>query len=125
MAFIITLYSMDNDPNKSGNMLTKATEGASHAAVLVMNIIAMVIACIATIAFLNAMVSFFFGLSGLDHINFEYILGILFMPLAFMLGIDWAECGVAGRMIGIKTVVNEFIAYKQLGTMIANEQVIN
>ena len=59
-----------------------------------------------------SLISFFFGLIGCDYVTFEYLIAKLFTPLAFMMGVDWVECEVVGKLIGIKTVVNEFIAYR-------------
>ena len=95
------------------------SRGATVAGQLVVNITAIVIAFIALIALLNAVVAFLAGLVGLEDVNFEWILGKVFIPLAFVMGVDWAECETVGGLIGIKTVVNEFIAYRELGVALA------
>jgi concentrative nucleoside transporter, CNT family len=45
------------------------------------------------------------------------------MPLAWAMGTDWQDCDEVGRLVGIKTVLNEFIAYVQLGDMIKNQTI--
>lgn len=110
-------------PSHSGNqedknLLSAATSGAINAATLVLNITAIVIAVIAFVAFLDAVVAFLAGLVGFPQLTFQTILGYAFMPLAFIMGVEWAECHTVGTLIGIKTVANEFIAYRQLGILI-------
>ena len=110
-------------PSHSGdqedkNFLSAATSGAINAATLVLNITAIVIAVIAFVAFLDAVVAFLAGLVGFPQLTFQTILGYAFMPLAFIMGVEWAECHTVGTLIGIKTVANEFIAYRQLGILI-------
>lgn len=41
----------------------------------------------------------------------------VFMPLAWVMGVDWSECDKVGELIGLKTVINEFVAYSKLGDM--------
>ena len=110
-------------PSHSGNqedknLLSAATSGAINAATLVLNITAIVIAVIAFVAFLDAVVAFLAGLVGFPQLTFQTILGYAFMPLAFIMGVEWAECHTVGTLIGIKIVANEFIAYRQLGILI-------
>ena len=52
-----------------------------------------------------------------EYLTFDWLLGKVFIPLAFIMGVEWEECEVVGHLIGIKTVVNEFIAYRQLGAL--------
>lgn len=118
----IQLKGNRGEDGEASNLLDAATRGASIAANLVLNIIAIVIAFVAMIAFLNSMTGFFFGLVGLGYVNFEFILGKLFIPMAYIMGIDWEETEAVGRLIGIKTVVNEFIAYRELGVAAATNQ---
>ena len=98
------------------NVIDAATRGASSAAMIVLQITAIVIACIAFVAFLNAVVVYLGGLVGFDKtFTFEFILGKIFIPLAYMMGVEWNECEQVGLLIGMKTAVNEFIAYRNLG----------
>ena len=98
------------------NVIDAATRGACSAAMIVLQITAIVIACIAFVAFLNAVVVYLGGLVGFDKtFTFEFILGKIFIPLAYMMGVEWNECEQVGLLIGMKTAVNEFIAYRNLG----------
>ena len=73
-------------------------------------------------AFLNSVVNFLGVQVGLDGLSFEYILGKVFIPLAFCLGVEWRDCETVARLIGTKTVLNEFIAFRNLGRLIAAGQ---
>ena len=99
------------------NFFTAALEAAHESAHTIVNVGAGIIAMIALVAFLNAMFGYFAGLIGLE-LSFELVLGWMFMPLAFMMGIPWAQCEAAGYLLALKCVLNEFIAYRQLGNYI-------
>ena len=107
---------------KEANVLDAATQGASSAGILVVNITAIVVAFIAFMAFLNSVVEFFGDQVGVPGLSFDIILGKIFIPLTFCMGVDWADCEKVSRLLGLKTVLNEFIAYRELGKLIdANE----
>ena len=55
---------------------------------------------------------------GFDYVTFEWILGKIFIPIVFLMGVDWSECDAVAKLVGIKTIVNEFIAYQKLGVLI-------
>lgn len=104
----------------SSNIIDAATRGATEGAVLVLNIVAIVIACIASVAFLNTLVEFLATLVGLHGVTFEWLLGMIFVPIVYMMGVEWGECEVIAKLVGIKSIVNEFIAYQKLGEIIAS-----
>ncbi|XP_022236212.1 solute carrier family 28 member 3-like, partial [Limulus polyphemus] len=105
------------DKGTERNAIEAATNGASTAIALVANIAANLIAFLAFIRFLDAICTWIGLLVGWDFISFEWLLSKAFVPLAFLMGVEWNECEQVARLIGLKTVVNEFIAYKQLGEM--------
>ncbi len=98
------------------NSLDAAASGASEGLQLAFNVAAMLLAFIALVALLNGALEFFsvhfFQLE--KPITFQNILGLLFSPLSFFLGIPWSECVQAGSLLGEKTVLNEFVAYLSL-----------
>jgi len=110
---------MEKGCDDSTNIIDAATRGATEGAMLVLNIVAIVIACIASVSFLNTLIEFLASLVGFNNINFEWILGMIFVPLVFMMGVEWKECEVIAKLVGIKSVVNEFIAYQKLGEVIS------
>jgi len=103
---------------QEANVLDAATQGATSAGILVVNITAIVVAFIAFMAFLNSIVAFLGDLVGVSGLSFDVILGKIFIPLSFLMGVDWEDCEKVSRLIGIKTILNEFIAYRELGELI-------
>ena len=52
----------------------------------------------------------------------QLICSYVFMPVAFIMGVEWADCRLVAELIGIKTFVNEFVAYDKLATFIDNRE---
>ncbi|MGE0629426.1 MAG: NupC/NupG family nucleoside CNT transporter [Hyphomicrobiaceae bacterium] len=91
-------------------------QGTREGVDLLVNITAMLIVAVALVTLLNmalAAVAEPFGLS----LTLERMLGWLMAPLAWLIGIPWQECGTAGSLLGVKTVLNEFLAYLQLAAL--------
>ena len=95
------------------NALDAAARGASEGIFLAINVAAMLIAFIAFVAMFN----YFFSLIGT---SIEEILGWIFKPIAFLMGVPWEETSQVGTLLGQKTVLNEFIAYDSLAKMNAD-----
>merc|ERR1719244_1795231 len=74
-------------------------------------------------AFLNSVIKFFGDLVGVFGLSIDVILGKIFIPLTFLMGVEWEDCEKVSRLIGIKTILNEFIAYSKLGQLIANNEI--
>jgi concentrative nucleoside transporter, CNT family len=92
------------------NIIDAAARGASDGLHLALNIAGMLIAFLALIALLNGMLGFF-------HLSMEQILGVLFSPVAWLLGVDFHDCRTVGNLLGTRLVLNEFVAFQQLGPM--------
>jgi CNT family concentrative nucleoside transporter len=101
------------------NVIDAAARGASEGLHLALNIGAMLIAFIAFIYMFNGILGWAGGLVGLEGLTLETILGWLLAPLAWIMGVPWADAPVVGSLMGVKTVLNEFFAYLQLGSMLA------
>ncbi|XP_075988465.1 putative transporter YutK isoform X2 [Anticarsia gemmatalis] len=97
--------------------LSAATRGATNGISLILNIVANIIAFVAFIAFVNGVLGYCGGLLGNPDINLEFILGKVFIPLCWVMGVPWEECELVGSLIGLKTIVNEFVAYQRMGEM--------
>ena len=114
-------------PRTSPNLIGAATQGAADGLQLALNVGAMLLAFLALIA----MCDWLFGQAGtwvgfVDEkgnatLSLSVALSYLFWPIAFLMGIDSGECLPAGRLLGIKMIANEFIAYEQLGQMIQQD----
>jgi len=89
------------------------TTGTSFGIKLFFNIAAMIIVLIAIVYIINAVLGLFPLVNG-EKISLQYIMGIIFSPVMWLMGIPWSECGVSGSIMGTKTILNEFIAYLDL-----------
>jgi CNT family concentrative nucleoside transporter len=97
--------------DKPANVIDAAAGGASAGLGLALNVGAMLIAFIGLIALINGMLGGIGGWFGYEQLSLELILGWVFAPLAFLIGVPWEEATLAGSFIGQKTIVNEFVAY--------------
>ncbi|PHS29202.1 MAG: NupC/NupG family nucleoside CNT transporter [Robiginitomaculum sp.] len=104
----------DDETARPSNVIDAAALGAAEGLRLAANIGAMLIAFVALIALLNGLVSGVAGIFGFEGITMNAILGWMFSPLMFLLGIPWEEAMAAGDLIGQKLVLNEFVAYASL-----------
>ncbi|MFB9867054.1 NupC/NupG family nucleoside CNT transporter [Vreelandella sulfidaeris] len=110
--------------DKPANVLDAAASGATSGLMLAANVGAMLLAFIALIALINGILGGIGGWVGFESLSLELILGWLFAPLAFLLGVPWEEATLAGSFIGQKLVVNEFVAFINLAPYIDGEQVV-
>jgi len=101
------------------NLIDAAAEGGLAGMKLALNIGALLIAFVALIAMANTFVGALGGLFGAPELTLQAILGFVLAPLAFLMGVPWAEAREVGSLIGLKTILNEFIAYQQLAEAIA------
>jgi len=97
-------------PNTDANILDAAARGASEGLHLAINVAGMLIAFIAIIAMLNGLIH-----AVHDKASLQAILGWIFRPFAFVMGVPWKEAGVVGSLLGERMVVNEFVAFIHLG----------
>lgn len=103
----VEVYSED----KPANVIDAAALGVSSGLQLALNVGAMLLAFIALIALLNGILGWFGHWVGMPQLSMQLILGYVFAPLAFVLGVPWSEAITAGSFIGEKLVLNEFVAY--------------
>ena len=113
------------------NLIGAAVEGASDGMKLALNIAAMLIAFLALIAmadFALGQAGALFGLvdaKGVPTLTITNILGYVFAPIAWLIGVPWSESMDGGKLLGIKMFANEFVAYQKLGEMIHQDQPIS
>ncbi|GCB77845.1 hypothetical protein scyTo_0015722 [Scyliorhinus torazame] len=96
------------------NILEAASNGASASISLVANIAVNLLAFLAVLEFLNAALSWFGGMVDYPELTFQIICSYVFMPIAFMMGVDWNDSFLVAELIGIKLFLNEFVAYQKL-----------
>jgi len=102
-------------PRTDSNVLDAACRGAGEGLKLALNIAAMLIAFIALVYLCNWALSALPAVGG-EPLSLERILGWLFSPLAWIMGVEWKDAHAVGTLLGEKTVFNEFIAYGHLTT---------
>jgi CNT family concentrative nucleoside transporter len=102
----------------SKNLIDAAASGAGDGLKLALNVGAMLIAFLALIAMINAILGWGAGLFGVE-LTLEQLLGWALSPLAWLIGVPWADATQFGSLIGIKVVANEFVAYEQLAGSIS------
>jgi CNT family concentrative nucleoside transporter len=101
------------------NVIDAASEGALAALRLAAYVAALLIAFVALIAMVNAGVGALGGLAGVEGLTLERIFGFVFAPLALLMGVAPADALEVGSLLGVKTVLNEFLAYQDLAGQIA------
>jgi len=105
---------------KHTNAIEAAAVGATRGMQLAINVGAIVLAFVGLIALTNSLLEGLGNQFNIDNFSLEIILGYLFRPVAFMLGIPWSEAQLAGNLIGQKLVFNEFLAYATFTEEIEN-----
>ncbi|MCG7601968.1 NupC/NupG family nucleoside CNT transporter [Halomonas sp. McH1-25] len=99
---------------KPANVIEAAATGAASGVQLAINVGGMLLAFIALIALLNACLGWVGGWFGYGDVTLQLLLGYVFSPLAFLIGVPWEEAILAGSYIGQKLVLNEFVAFADL-----------
>ena len=105
---------------KHTNAIEAAAVGATRGMQLAINVGAIVLAFVGLIALTNSLLEGLGNQFNIDNFSLEIILGYLFKPVAFILGIPWSEAQLAGNLIGQKLVFNEFLAYATFTEEIEN-----
>ena len=101
------------------NVIDAAAEGALNGMKLAAYVGATLVAFVALIAMTNDVIGEVGNLLGIADLTLQRILGVLLAPLAFVMGVPWEDAPTVGSLIGVKTVLNEFLAYQQLGEYMA------
>ncbi len=98
------------------NVLDAAARGASEGLKLALNVGAMLIAFVGLMALVNGVLSGVGGWFGFPDLSLQWLLGWVLAPLAYMMGVPWAEAREIGSLMGLKTVLNELVAYESLAS---------
>jgi CNT family concentrative nucleoside transporter len=97
------------------NIIDAAAQGAGDGLHLCLNIAAMLIAFLSLIALVNGMLGWAHGMAGWIPASLQTLFGIVFAPVAWLLGVSWKDSTAIGNLLGTRLVLNEFIAFIDLG----------
>jgi CNT family concentrative nucleoside transporter len=107
----VTAGKVELKIEKTGvNIIDAAARGAGDGVHLVLNIAAMLIAFLALIAMLNGILSW-------AHTSLEQVFGVIFSPIAWLMGVPWKDAGAIGNLLGTRLALNEFVAFLKLGPL--------
>ena len=107
-------------PRTDVNVLDAASRGTGEGLHLMLNVIAMLISFIALIALVNGLFGWIHGFAPWFPETLQTVLGWIFRPIAWVMGVPWHDSGTVGALLGERMVVNEFVAYAHLGPMKAS-----
>lgn len=97
------------------NVIDAAARGAGDGLALALNIAGMLIAFLALIAMVNGGLGWIHARIGWVPGSLQAILGVIFAPVAWALGVSWNDCATIGDLLGTRMVLNEFVAFLDLG----------
>lgn len=103
-------------PKQDANLLDAACRGASEGVRLAINVAAMLIAFLALVALFNEGLKVFPEVGG-EPLTLERLLGWVFAPIAWVIGVEWKDARLVGMLLGKKTILNEFIAFMDLAEL--------
>jgi CNT family concentrative nucleoside transporter len=106
-------------PRTDVNVVDAAARGASEGLHLALNVGAMLVAFVALVSMVDRGVGWVGHLLGHDGWTFARLLGVVLAPLAYVLGVSWTEAPTVGALLGTKTVLNEFLAYRSMTETLA------
>ena len=102
---------------RPANVIMAAAQGAQTGVKLAVMVGAMVLAFVALVALANGLLGGLGNLVGIPDLSFQRLVGYVFAPFMFLIGIPWREALPAGGLFGTKLVLNEFVAFIDLGQM--------
>ena len=108
-----TEFPADRSDKLYSSTMDAITQGTKNGLEMFLNIAAMLIVVMALVFLLNSILSLLPNIND-TPITLELILGYIFIPLAWFMGIPWSETLMAGQLLGVKTALNEFVAYLYL-----------
>jgi len=108
---------------KSENVIGAAAKGTTDGLQLAINVAAMLISFLALVALLNGILGWTHN--GLEHVfgfryfpaSLEQIFGVIFAPIAWVIGVPWRDCLTVGNLLGTRMALNELVAFTMLGPM--------
>ena len=112
----ITDSNADAPPKVYNSTMDAITTGTTQGSNIAVSVGTILIAVIALVYIINAFLGSLGGYFGID-LSIELLLGYLFAPITWLMGIPWNEALIAGELLGLKTTLNEFVAYPALANL--------
>jgi CNT family concentrative nucleoside transporter len=103
-------------PEKASGSMDAVTKGTLQGVELLINIIAMLVVLVAMVYLVNLILGLLPDIGG-QKITLQRIMGIIMAPVVWLMGVPWKEATIAGTLMGIKTILNEFLAYLELSRL--------
>jgi len=103
-------------PETATSSMDALTKGTLQGVELLLNIIAMLIVLVALVSLINLVLGLLPGVSG-EPITLQRIMGAIMGPVCWLMGVPWNEAAAAGALMGTKTILNELIAYIDMGRL--------
>ena len=113
----VELAETFEEGERPANVIMAAAQGAQTGVRLAVAVGAMVLAFVALVALANGLLSGVGGWFGIEGLTFQRIVGYVFQPIMYLIGVPWNEAAEAGGLFGTKMVLNEFVAFIDLGNM--------
>jgi len=113
----VELAETFEEGERPANIIMAAGQGAQTGVKLAVAVGAMVLAFVALVALANGILSGIGGWFGVENLTFQSIVGTVFHPIMYLIGIPWEQAGTAGGLFGTKIVLNEFVSFIELGQL--------
>ena len=111
----VIMPEASHDEEKPANIIMAAAQGAQTGVKLAVAVGAMVLAFVALVALANGLLAGIGGWFGYEGLSFQAVIGTIFRPVMWLMGVPWDESATVGGLFGSKIVLNEFVAFIDLG----------
>ena len=115
----VTAGSLDDPEQIASSAMDAIVKGTTAGLELLLNIVAMLLVLVALVHLGNLMLGVLPHIGG-QPITLERMLGLVMAPVCWLMGVPWAETATAGSLMGVKTILNEFLAYLQMAALPAD-----
>ena len=104
---------------RAGNVIDAAARGANEGLQMALQVGAMVLVFVALIAVVNGFLAGTKGMIGVEWFpsSVQSVLGLVFAPVAWLIGVPWADAPIVGNLLGTRMVLNEFISFAELASL--------
>jgi CNT family concentrative nucleoside transporter len=113
---------VESEARQDVNLIDAAGRGATEGLFMALKVGAMLIAFLSLLAMANAGIAWLGGLVGFPQLTLQALVGLVTAPIAWALGVPWHEAVAVGELIGVKTILNEFVAFRQLADQLQGAQ---